>query len=564
MKEIGSHRLKFETGKRLVGVVAFVAVYAGMTATVYRQFAGGDVTNVPSVTVVRGEAPAARNVDVKDGMFYADGEPLVVRAVGWDPVRPGELPWERAFRRDELADDLARIKAAGFNTVRTWAALSPEELALVAEHDLRVLQGVWVEPDGDFADPGFRREALGRVARSVEASRWSPAILGYLIMNEPRAQAVARAGLSETRAFLRELGATVRGIDPSALIGYASWPGMEALDDDLLDFVGFNIYPHRPRVVMDEFGLEGYVGMLDRTVARGRPLIITEYGISVSPGNIETPGRGGASEDEQAQGLVRLSSAFYRAGARGTTVFQWGDGWWKGDAADPHEHDPDEPEQWFGLVAYQDVSDRRGTARAALAAMAGYHRAILIEPRDGQVHDLEAPVRIFADQPVTARVSVNGAAPEPLSLSREGRRWHKGKLALPGGGIRADIEIELFGEDGELIRSERRLLRTAPPRDATLAFGDQTLTARPAQAFSVKVFVSGADAGSSSISVATFTEDRFNEDRVSVAVDDDGRARVEFEAPEQHTLLTLLAFEDDPDLPPAERAAAWAVVEVRD
>lgn len=564
MREISTGKSRNATARRLVAVLAVLTVYAGLTAALYGQMRDPTVNDDARVTVVHGAEPPQRNLAVRDGWFWVDGQRFAVRSVGWDPVRPGELPWQRAFHQGELEADLRRIREAGFNVVRTWAPLTPEELALVERHGLRVLQGVWVQPDGDFADPEFRRRTLGEVARAVEASRWSPAILGYLVLNEPRATAVATAGLEETRAFLRELVATVRAVDPSAPIGYASWPGMEALDDPLLDFVAFNVYPHRPRVVMDELGLGGYVALLRRSVARGRPLVISEFGISVSPQG-EVEGRGGATEAEQATGLVRLASSYLAAGAVGLSVFQWSDGWWKNDdgPGDETEHDEDDPEEWFGLIRFADVGDRTGEGREALAAMAANNRALLLEPRDGPVSGGPAPVVVYADEPVTLEVSVNGGQRYPVELWSGGGKVWEGKLLLPDGGERVDLSLFLMDEAGTELRQERRLLRLASPRDIRLAIEPSRLRVEPGAEFEIEVRGTGADAPGTSVSIATYTEDQYNEQRLQVALDEEGVARVRLEAPDQATLLTLLAFEDDPATPPAERATSWAAALVR-
>lgn len=235
MKELEIAPIRNAAVRRLSVVAVVLVVYAALTAGMYRRMTPAPVSRAAEVAVIQGAQPPTRNVSVRDGWFWVDGERYLIRGVGWDPVRPGEVPWQRHLRPDELDADLSRIRAAGFNTIRTWAPLTPEELELASRHGLRVLQGLWIPPDGDFAAPAFRRRVLAELTRVVETSRWSPAILGYLVLNEPRAAAVSRAGLEATRAFLREVVATVRALDPSALIGYASWPGMEALDDELLD-----------------------------------------------------------------------------------------------------------------------------------------------------------------------------------------------------------------------------------------------------------------------------------------------------------------------------------------
>jgi hypothetical protein len=548
---------------RLIGVLLVLAIYAGLTAAIYGQLVrpSGEAGDARVAIVQATQAPT-RNIAVHDGWFWVDGQRFLVVSVGWDPVRPGELPWERTFRPAEIELDLQRIQAAGFNTIRTWAPLSPEELAIAERQQLRVLQGIWVDPAGDFADPVFRRRTLAEVTRAVERSRFSRAILGYVVLNEPRAKAVVRAGLDETRAFLREVVATVRALDPSAPIGYASWPGMEALDDALLDFVAFNLYPHRPRVVMDELGLAGYIALLAKHVARGRPLLVSEFGISVSPKG-EVQGRGGASEQEQATQLVALSRQFFAGGATGTSVFQWSDGWWKNHErqGDEHVHDHDDPEEWFGLVAFRDVADRAGTPRPALAALAAAHQAVLVSPRDGFTSDETVPVLLVAREPIELEVSVNGGPRYKVELWSAGRELFEGKLFMPPGEGREELTFFVLARDGRELARERRLLRRGSASRA-VSLSPRRQRVGPDQTIVLDVQATGDGAAGLRVSVATFAEDRYHEERQQLVLDSDGRGRIELRAPGEATLLGAIAFEDDPAVPPAERASAWAVIEV--
>lgn len=564
MKELApASRPLLRSGGRLAGVAGFLLVYAALTAGLYKRLSLP--TASAAVQVVSGVAPPRRSVGIADAQFIVDGAPFQVKAVGWDPSRPGELPWKRQFDEKLVEADFKRMREAGFNTVRSWAPLSREELALAERHELKVLQGIWVPPDGAFADPTFRRQVLAQVAGAVESSRWSRAILGYLVLNEPRANAVARAGLAETRSFLREVVATVRAVDPTALIGFASWPGLEALDDELLDFVAFNLYPHRPRVVMDELGLGAYARMIDRTLARGRPLLISEFGISVSPEPSQAgPGRGGASEEDQVSQLLELARIFDGAGTAGTAVFQWNDGWWKNNEAEGDEatHDPKDPEEWFGLMAFEDVKDRLGRPRPALAKLHARNRAQLIAPRDGYVDAEAVPVAIFSEEEgIELAVRVNGGAPHPVAVTQEGQ-WYRGTFALPGGVGRSDVEFVLSDATSATVRSERRLLNTAAPRQVALELRAKSSRVSPGTTFEVEV-VGGAALAGQSITLASYTEDRFNEERVSLRLDSRGRAVQRFKAPLDPTMLTVLAFEDSTELPPLERAANWAAFEVR-
>lgn len=495
MREIGSLRLRSESLRRFLMVVAGLFFYSALTVVFY--FALADGPAAPQL-VAASETPKdlpARVVSIAGGRFLVDGKPFLIKAVGWDPVRPGELPWNRPHVEVELHADLERIKQAGFNTVRTWAPLDTRTLAIVREHGLYVLQGIWTLPDGPFDVPERRAEVLDMVTEVVKSSRWFPNVLGYLVLNEPRARAVAAAGLDQTVAFVSQVARRIHELDPGRPVGYASWPGMEGLDDVELDFVAFNLYPHRPRVVMDELGLADYLRLLRRTVARGRPLIVSEFGISVSRGG-PGRGRGGATLTEQAEGLPALAWTFLESGVAGYAVFQWSDGWWKHDEAmdedDELSHDPNDPEEWFGLVEFRDATDRRGVPRPALDAFAEFQRKI--------------PTR------------------------------HLPARALDAGAA----EDDAIG-----VRLEPHRLATSPGRSFTL-----------------QVEATGDARAHVPIVVVTYTEDRYNEERVVVRTDAEGRAAVQLTAPDDETVMTVLAFEERAR-EGRPRATDRAIVEVR-
>jgi hypothetical protein len=563
MKVLAAYRSDNDKYRRLAVVAFALVVYAVLTAGLYKGLRSERGT--PQVEVVTGARPPTRNVSMRDEQFWVDGEPFYIKAVGWDPTRPGELPWTRRFDLELVDDDFRRIREAGFNTVRTWAPMRPEELALATRHDLRVLQGIWVAPDGDFADPEFRRETLEEVARAVEASRYSPAIVGYLVLNEPRARAVAEAGLAETRAFLREVVATVRALDSSAPIGYASWPGMEALDDPLLDFVAFNLYPHRPRVVMEELGMVGYATMVRKTIAKGRPLVITEFGLSVSPGRpLRTPGRGGLSDTEQARGLLEMAEDFQTAGVAGTSVFQWSDGWWKNDdlPGDELEHDVFDPEEWFGLISFEDVEDRRGRPRPALAELTTQQRVILVQPRAGRSADHRIPVRLDAVEEITVQAQVDGGPATRLELRSTCSTCYEAMLDVGPGEGRRDVRFEIADADGAPIRTIARLIHVGGSHPPEIEIVAPQSRVRPGQKFAVQIRMGREDARSG-VTVASYSEDEFLEERAYLEMEDTV-LDVLLEAPRKSTIMTIIVFENDPELPPAERAIAWTAVEVHE
>src|SRR5580658_967380 len=110
----------------------------------------------------------AARVEIREGQFFVDGEPFYVRAVGYAPWRPHQHPGVSYTGTNHrwTKMDFERIKAAHFNTIRTWEALEPEDLALAKEYGLMVLQGIWLDPKQDFSDPR-NQEAAAQQVRSV-------------------------------------------------------------------------------------------------------------------------------------------------------------------------------------------------------------------------------------------------------------------------------------------------------------------------------------------------------------------------------------------------------------
>ncbi len=415
------------------------------------------------------ETPRAVRAERVGDLIFRDGDRFVIHAVGWDPARPGEVPWRRDVSVTLVDDDFRRIRAAGFNTVRTWEAMSWEELASAERHGLAVLQGIWIEPDGDFADPDFQQRSFKKVRDIVGFSRESRAVIGYLVMNEPEAAHVREQGVEVVSDFLARLAAEVRALDPDALVSFSSWPGAELLTVPEMDFVAVNLHPFRPSVLHRALGYGGLVRVWRERLAGGRPLVISEFGLSVSPlppTGPEAPG--GVSEHDQALRLPEMADAIASSGASGGAVFSWIDGWWKGQdyEGDELRQDPDDPEEWFGLVAMERLDDPLGRDRPALDALARWHRAVVVSPRSGPVDGEAVPLEIHSAEGETLRafVRIGGADAVPVVMTRQGR-WSRGWIGLPIGS-KGPLVLEVVVVDayGEIVR---RVTRTVyPPGEA--------------------------------------------------------------------------------------------------
>ena len=88
----------------------------------------------------------------------------------------------------------------------------------------------------------------------------------------------------------------------------------------------------------------------------GVPLLITETGLSVSPNAVHQGppnyGYGGNTEAEQAAGILQNLTDIQSASISiaGVTIHEYLDAWWKFGFEDSLSQDPDDVEEWFGIV----------------------------------------------------------------------------------------------------------------------------------------------------------------------------------------------------------------------
>ena len=114
----------------------------------------------------------AQTVEVRDNSFYIDGQKFFVKGIGFEiSALPGELPWNKTFNPDQLHFDIQRILSGGFNTIRTWAPFSAQELGLLQQYDIKIIMGIWIDPEGDFSDAGFVSQAKTIVRNVLSYSK---------------------------------------------------------------------------------------------------------------------------------------------------------------------------------------------------------------------------------------------------------------------------------------------------------------------------------------------------------------------------------------------------------
>ncbi len=382
---------------------------------------------------VAGES--APRVEVRGEWFYVDGEPFLIKGVGYSPYRPGQLPWKDKVDLKLVEQDFERITDAGFNTLRTWTPLSPEVLQLADRHGLMVMQGIWVERVGDYASSAFLEGIFRIIKTEVDRVREHQNILLFLVGNELLPDKVYRTGVAQTEVLLDRLVHVVKEKDARRFVSYANWPNLALLKVSSLDAVCFNLYPYAPSSIAHSFGYRGYAEHLKRNAAEMKPLIVTEVGLSVSPQQGNAVGYGGYTPDRQKTELVKLWDTVFQSGAQGGAIFEWNDEWWKhGDfPKDEEQHNPNDPEEWFGLIEFSDKDKTIGSPRPILEAIKQYNQAVVVSPVSGVSYDGSIPLSIYSTERVAAiryHLGTIGRKTKMSQATQTNRHWWKASIEI--------------------------------------------------------------------------------------------------------------------------------------
>ena len=394
-----------------------------------------------------------QSVQIIDGWYYINGEKFFVKGIGYEThTRPGQVPWVYSFDPDLIRYDLNRIKNAGFNTIRTWGALSEEELQLVEESGLKILFGIWIDPAGDFSDPSFSNEAFNQVNNVLNYSANYNSIIGYLIMNEPQVQHIYNAGAQSLADLWQSIIDLIHQKDPGIPVSFSNTIIGDYINMKVFDFAGYNAYIYNPVTISNSHGYGCYLHYLKENRASDIPLIVTEYGLSVSPGTPNNDyGYGGNTLEQQASGDLLMYRNLIDAGAQGNCVFQYHDGWWKG--GDEFTHDPT-PEEWFGLIEFSGLNDIYGTPRPVWSAYEKYNKAIITNPKNEYIYDGTVPVEFFTT-PDVASFTVSSNDSVLVFGSIEGT-YYSDELNLEFNEDVRDVDLifSFFDSGSDTIKSE--------------------------------------------------------------------------------------------------------------
>lgn len=354
------------------------------------------ISSEPPTTPISLGNQFSANVDY----IFKDGERLDIKAMVYVVGEPGYLPWDievmpelPAVLQARIDADLTGIKAIGANTVRLWGAPAYGYQAIKALGGLDILQTIWL--DGtveDFQSNAFKDASKNYIKTVVDRiySAYpdnNPPIVAFLVGNELSEASILSTNqahpditafygnhffatdINATEAFIAEMADYLRTYEletynKASLISYANEiRTVHLIDTPFLDFRSQNVYSYaipyyRPDTQLGSTSGTLYQGWIEelKFMHSSLPLLITETGLSVSP-NAEQNGPpnygyGGNSEADQKSGITQnlqdINSATINIA--GVTIHEYTDAWWKFSLQDSYTQDPNDIEEWFGVV----------------------------------------------------------------------------------------------------------------------------------------------------------------------------------------------------------------------
>ncbi|BDU71869.1 glycoside hydrolase 5 family protein [Mesoterricola silvestris] len=398
---------------------------------------------------------AAAGLELKDGWYHLDGHRFLVNALGYESgARPGEAPYETRGRDlDQVRRDLELIKAAGFNAIRTWSQMSEPELKVVQASGLKIVFGIWLKPDEDFADPAVAARDLELIRSTLAYTRAYDCVITYLIMNEPMPEHIRKVGAAATRDLWARATALIHELHPGVPVTISGNAAItEWVDMGLFDVRGRNAYDYRDSANFTH-GFAEAQRMLAGT--DGKPALLTEFGRSVSRKGEGL--YGGNTLGQQAEAMTRYYRDFLDAGGTGLCPFYYADGWWK--AGNPAVHD-DEAEEWFGMLGFGSLKDAAGHPRPAWYALAQYNLALVASPRNHAFYRETVPLEAHC-QPAVKRIRVVFRDRVLLEAVPDARGRATGEVRFPGEGLTdRELVVEALDAAGRVLKWETLVVLT--------------------------------------------------------------------------------------------------------
>ena len=282
----------------------------------------------------------------------------------------------------------------GANTIRLWGAPKYCYQSIKQTGNLFILQTLWIDTEvGDLHDPQFKEDTKTYIRSVIDRiysiyTNGSPSLIAYLVGNELSEFSILATNsqhpelngysgtfistgqnLNASEVFLAEMADYVKEYEHETygvthLVSYSNdIRTADLIDTPFLDFRSHNTYSYsvpyyRPGTTPGSVSGTLLQGWIEELKSRfpNLPLLITETGLSVSPNapHLGPPnyGYGGNTESEQSTGLLRNIEDIEtsQSPVAGVIVHEFLDAWWKFGLEDSYSQDPDDIEEWFGVI----------------------------------------------------------------------------------------------------------------------------------------------------------------------------------------------------------------------
>lgn len=347
------------------------------------------------------EESNGNSYSVDNNFILKNDIPLSIKGVVYVPGYPGYLPWEIEQSislpnnlKESITNDITNIKALGANTIRFWGAPKHCYTALQNVGELNFIQTIWIDGSyPDFQDPDFKETTKTYIRNVIDRiysvfTNNDPPLIAYLIGNELSELSIqstdaahleitnfsgnyisTTTSVSATEAFIAEMADYVKSYEFEyygnvSLVSYANEiRTSDIIDTPFLDFRCHNAYSYavpyyRPNTLVGSNSGTLFQGWVEEIKLKypNMPLLITETGLSVSPNanHIGPPnyGYGGNTTSEQETGLLQNISDINTTALpiAGLCIHEYLDAWWKFGLEDSFSQDPNDIEEWFGIV----------------------------------------------------------------------------------------------------------------------------------------------------------------------------------------------------------------------
>ena len=249
-----------------------------------------------------------------DGKFFRVGErKFHIKGITYGPFAPDKDGCTFAST-EQTRKDFEKIRDLGANVLRVYYVPPRWLLDIAQEYDLKVFVDIPWQKHLCFLDSNeIQAEARKMVRDAVANCKGHPAVFAYSVVNEISPEIVRWSGPERVSAFIDELVAEAKAIDPGCLCTFTSYPPTEFLQAQSVDFICFNVYLHNQKAY------ESYLGRL-QSLAGEKPLMLGEFGLdSYREG-----------EEHKSEVLAWQIESAFRAGLAGIIIFSFTDDWFRG------------------------------------------------------------------------------------------------------------------------------------------------------------------------------------------------------------------------------------------